>query len=1225
MKYTQAGAKENMLNENILEKRNAPWIVLSFLMVLAFSVDSGAQPGLHPVSVRPGLFDTKLDRARTTGHMFPVKPEGVDQPQHVLSYTTGTGKALVILVDFPDHQANTNHSPSQYHEMLFSTATYPTGSMNDYYLENSYGTFGVTGDVTCWYRAPQPYAFYVNGNQGFGPYPNNAQKLVEHAVALADPDVDFSQYDSDNDGRVDGLFIVHAGPGAEETASAHDIWSHAWGPSSPISVDGVSVCSYSMEPEEHDEGGIISIGVFCHEFGHILGLPDLYDCDYSSDGIGNFGLMGTGSWGGDGRSPHRPVHFCAWSKIQLGWIHPIRITSDLFDQSIQSVAGTPEVYLLWTNGSGGNEYFLLSNRQKIGFDSKLPGSGLLIWHVDEAVYHNNDENHRKVDLEEADGLNQLGEYTDFNRGDGGDFFPGSTGNRTSDNTSNPSSRSNSGSPTGVAVRNISDSAPLMTADLIVTGTHYPDIHLSATSHDFGATVIHSTETWVFNIYNTGDATLTVNTINATHGDFEVNPLSLPRDVYPAGQLDVTVHFTPSSTGWINGLLTITSTDPNEGILTVPLEGYGDVSPGAPDMILLATEFDYGDVPVGYSEDWVFPVYNAGDADLLLSPIQSDGSDFTVISPVFPIVVSPQETLQVTVLFEPSRAGELTGQLLISSNDDQGVFTIDVVGTGLASQLIVSPTSIDQHISDSVPVSVELSIDNTGNHPLFFEIGEIASWLDVTPVSGAVGVNQTMKVTATIDGSLLGDGESNTEITLFTNDPVNSTFTIHVSVHFENTFIYVGSSISYGYPSDTSHVPIEMDNFTERPVAVGGFQTEMIYDYTVLFPVGVTPTERSQSMSSIIWSSPEPGRIILLVSDTQGNTILPGTGPIAHVHFIMTDSAQAGQSYWIEFIDVVLADERGLPLPVSKLSGLVIVGCKGDMNCDGCINIVDLVHVVNIILGNTNPTEAELWAADYNDDGVINVMDIIDMVGSICNPSPPSAKGVLTQAELSIHNAITLASGQTVIPIALYHRGDVAGAQFEIAFNRGQFVLDQIIPSERCQDMMVEWTARDGHMTVLMYFQDAGAIPAGGDPILYMVQERSLDHTSAGGFRIEDVVLGNQYGESIPVEVADKTGSPEIGIPDDYALMQNSPNPFNPMTDIRYQISDHGSPVHTTLRIYNVLGQEVRILVEGLQNPGTYTVQWDGRDQYGREVGSGIYFYSLRAGAWRMTKTMTLVR
>lgn len=374
--------------------------------------------------------------------------------------------AIVILVDFSDKVADqTTYPSSHYDNMLFSVGTYPTGSMRDWYLENSYGVFNVTGQTTIWLRMPQTYAYYVDGQAGFGGYPHNAQKLAEDAVAAADPYVDFSLFDNDgpdgiphsgdDDGYVDALFVVHAGLGREETGSNNDIHSHAWGMVSPPNVDGVIASSYSMEPENGKRG------VFGHEFGHVLGLPDLYDTDYSSSGVGDWCMMSFGSWGGGGLTP---VHFMAWCKAQLQFLDPVMPKVNIPGTAFPAVESSPSASFLWTGGYPTTQYFVVENRQHVLCDASLPGVGLLICHVDESVSGNSDENHPLVAVEQADGLNEL---ANGGGSDSGDPWPGSTTNRNFTGSSNPNSHDYAGNSTQVSVKNISNSAVTMTADVEV--------------------------------------------------------------------------------------------------------------------------------------------------------------------------------------------------------------------------------------------------------------------------------------------------------------------------------------------------------------------------------------------------------------------------------------------------------------------------------------------------------------------------------------------------------------------------------------------------------------------------------------------------------------------------------------------------------------------------------------------------------------------------------------
>ncbi len=422
----------------------------------------------------------------------PIKPPKfpalMNQGPGLIQPALGEKRAVVILVDFSDN-------PATYQKSEFDSLIYGENenSMRKYYREVSCGKFTISkqSNIIGWVRAPQPYAYYVGDSFGFySDYPHNVQKLVEDACVLADPYVDFSQYDGDGDGIVDGIFIVHAGPGAEETGSPGDIWSHQWqlsntGTSCPGAYqtqDGVAVDYYSMEPERLvNPASRITVGVFVHEFGHVLGLPDLYDTDYSTNGIGIFCLMAAGSWGQAGSADkpgNTPSHLSAWCKYQLGWLTPTAVErsgiSKLENQQIPCSARSPFVVRMyedpggpdWNCQSGGTgEYFLIENRFRTGFDCSLPGNGLLILHVDDARTTNSNENHPLVGIMQADGESGYllprttwGKAEDLWKSDSVGFYDGSV----------PSSRFYGDSASGVTVYDIGSADSIMTASFWIS-------------------------------------------------------------------------------------------------------------------------------------------------------------------------------------------------------------------------------------------------------------------------------------------------------------------------------------------------------------------------------------------------------------------------------------------------------------------------------------------------------------------------------------------------------------------------------------------------------------------------------------------------------------------------------------------------------------------------------------------------------------------------------------
>ncbi|MEI7596865.1 MAG: M6 family metalloprotease domain-containing protein [Bacteroidota bacterium] len=331
--------------------------------------------------------------------------------------TQGQNKTLFILIDFPDKPAI---KTKQQFEELGNLYNYNnTGSVNQYYLENSFGQFNIQIDVYGWYTASQPWAYYGNNDNGNDA---NARELATEALAAAEQaGVDFSQYDNDGDGEVDGIQFIHAGGGEEAGAGADAIWSHSWYLNN-INYDNVNLSAYTMNPELYGNStSITSIGVICHEFGHNLGLPDFYDTDYTSDGLGNWDMMAGGSWNFSGIIP---ANHNAWSKYFLGWQTPTVIDSPN-TYTLSNAEENNVSYLVNTGTS--NEYFLLENRQNLKFDSYLPGHGLLIFHVDGNYIDNtinsntvnNEDAHQGLDLEEADANPSSNSYSS-------DPFPGNS-------------------------------------------------------------------------------------------------------------------------------------------------------------------------------------------------------------------------------------------------------------------------------------------------------------------------------------------------------------------------------------------------------------------------------------------------------------------------------------------------------------------------------------------------------------------------------------------------------------------------------------------------------------------------------------------------------------------------------------------------------------------------------------------------------------------------------
>jgi immune inhibitor A len=281
-------------------------------------------------------------------------------------------RVAVVLVQFSDKTMG-DGAKKRFEDLFFSTGTISTGSVTEYYQDVSGGKISITGEVVGPFRMPRTMKQYANNASGMGGAEPNARTMATDALNAANSSIDFRPYDNDGNGFVDAFIVVHAGSGAEMDRDKNKIWSLKWTLPSVHTVDGVKVYGFLTVPED------ARLGVCAHELGHLVfGWPDLYDIDRSSKGIGDWCLMSGGSWGGN-PSGDRPCHPSAYCKSKQQWVvESIDNTNRQITLRDVKTPGGRQIHRLWTNGNAfGNEYFLIENRQRTGFDESLPGSGLL--------------------------------------------------------------------------------------------------------------------------------------------------------------------------------------------------------------------------------------------------------------------------------------------------------------------------------------------------------------------------------------------------------------------------------------------------------------------------------------------------------------------------------------------------------------------------------------------------------------------------------------------------------------------------------------------------------------------------------------------------------------------------------------------------------------------------------------------------------------------------------
>ncbi|MFC1628842.1 M6 family metalloprotease domain-containing protein, partial [Gemmatimonadota bacterium] len=326
---------------------------------------------------------------------------------------------------------------------------------------------------------------------GFG---ENMLDWIDEVIADLDDRVDFGQYDvAPKDGVVDVLILAHNMRGFEcgRSPALSGFWSHSWSyhwasyfyrgtpwnintfyetnDVDPTTGQTIKINDYVMQPLQNCNGDDLQgIGVYAHELGHAFGLPDMYDTDATesggdSEGVGHWALMSSGNW----NKQWSPAHMSAWSKIDLGWIAPLELTdTDAFSLDIPNVNENAFAVKVHTGQMAAGEYYLIENRQAIGFDTYLWSPGLLIYHINEANGTNQDPLNLRWALEQADGLFDLEQ--NVNRGDGSDPWPGLSGKDHFWDFSFPDSKTAAREDSYVDITLLTGSLDTMRVDLFAT-------------------------------------------------------------------------------------------------------------------------------------------------------------------------------------------------------------------------------------------------------------------------------------------------------------------------------------------------------------------------------------------------------------------------------------------------------------------------------------------------------------------------------------------------------------------------------------------------------------------------------------------------------------------------------------------------------------------------------------------------------------------------------------
>ena len=361
----------------------------------AYVVADKAKLTKHGQLRRAKAAKAQLNRLKKVAKKGPRKVGGATGNDY-----TGEKKGIIILVNFKSQSFKEGHDQALYNrianEVGFTNADGFKGSVHDYFLAQSGGLFDLTFDVVGPVQMENVSSYY-GANDEWG-NDKRAHEMVIEACKGADKDVNFKDYDWDGDGEVDQVFVLYNGLGEAAGGSSNTVYPHEYALSGyneiddkgkfidyRLHLDGVTIDTYACSSEMTISSGsktvIDGIGTICHEFSHCLGFPDLYDTTYTGFGMGDWDLMDQGSYNGGNDCGMVPAGYSAYERWCAGWLEPIELTEDTEVTAMKALSEGGDAYVIY-NEAHPDEYFLLENRQKTGWDAKLPGKGLLVIHAD---------------------------------------------------------------------------------------------------------------------------------------------------------------------------------------------------------------------------------------------------------------------------------------------------------------------------------------------------------------------------------------------------------------------------------------------------------------------------------------------------------------------------------------------------------------------------------------------------------------------------------------------------------------------------------------------------------------------------------------------------------------------------------------------------------------------------------------------------------------------------
>lgn len=769
----------------------------------------------------------------------------------------------------------------------------------------------------------------------------------------------------------------------------------------------------------------------------------------------------------------------------------------------------------------------------------------------------------------------------------------------------------------------------------------------------------------FTVSNTGTVALGLSGITSSNSEFSFSPGSFPISIAPGGNQVFTVTFTPTSIGNKTSDLVITHNA--SGSPTTYVVNGQAVAP-SPLFSVSPASLNFGPVVLGSPSVLPVTVSNTGTLQLDISNITSNNAQFTFSPNIFPISIAPGANQVINVTFTPTALGSQSGTLVFTHNAVGSPSNYSVQGTGAETVAFnVNPATLNfGTVNQPNSTTLNVTVTNTGvTTALNIASASTVAPFSVSPSSANIlpGGTQNFQVTFTPTTG----GTFNEDLT-FTHNAAGSPSVVTLTGNSPSISGLIFKLEEQTRREDSVYVDtLTLRNVNVTAGAIQALQFKLLIngavagEDTVIKFISLTKGSDIATSNWVLDYNHIPGGAsldatvdtiyaVLYNVNSGGGLGLTDYSDLFRVTYRIVDLPLTKDSAFTRFrlLNAFASTANGTAIDVTPLPAdlrinvwnRVSANSLGDVNGDGAIDILDLINVVDHIVSrdsldtNITPplTTSEFERANIapwdSIDAFVNVQDLALIQQIILQGQYPNGNPINKPVALARTGDKSLSKSNGVATVKLYITKDgiavklatdigIRGAQLEFSSlesNVGNMIIDSRLGGgfyNQINDFLI----------VLLYDQSGNAVVEAGESLVANIQFPIEDPRS---INIDEIILVDinkaKIGQ-LNVEII-YSNAPEI--PVEYSLSQNYPNPFNPNTTVQFSVPKNGM---VTIKIYDMLGQEITTLFTGEASRGLYTINWNGKDSNGNSISSGSYIYRMTAnnGEFIQSKKMIYLK